>query len=84
MKPPILTVVIEYIMSQSRVAVRGVFVSPAKHLPKLHEENQQNYIDCFLDVDNKLTVGFAKLVPEEDLIEARAEIARLQALLNPE
>lgn len=78
MEQPIYTVLIEYRPGKHRVSVRGVFSRPAKKLPKLEEDNQQNYVDCILEVDHKSAVGFTKLVPEDDLATAQAEIARLK------
>lgn len=72
-------VVLEYQHAQNQVSVRGVFTSPVKLLPKLSEDNEQNYVDCQLNMDHKGHVGFTGLVPEDYLNQARAEIARLRA-----
>jgi hypothetical protein len=58
----IVTVVIEYSPSQSRVMVRGVFAEGQPLPAPLAPENRQNHVRCFLGADMGTNVGFAGLV----------------------
>jgi hypothetical protein len=63
--PEVMTVLIEYVPSQSRVMVRGVWRKEEyKPVAPLLPDNVQNAVHVFLGVDMKFNVGFAGLTQE--------------------
>jgi len=55
---PVCTV-IEYSPSQNRVMVRGIYEMTDPMPKKLHTDNTQNRVSCFLGLDMGAHVGFS-------------------------
>jgi hypothetical protein len=60
---PVCTV-IEYAPKENRVMVRGIFEMNDPMPKKLHDNNVQNRVSCFLGLDMGKHVGFS--FPEEE------------------
>lgn len=57
-------VLIEWIPAENRVVVRGVFEKDDEMPKKLHPNNAQNRVGCFLGADMGSNVGFT--FPDDD------------------
>jgi hypothetical protein len=63
----VVKVVLEYSPAQQRVIVRGVFRSDQEIPPPLMPTHQRNVVTVFLGVDMHWHVGFAGLVPNDEV-----------------